>query len=158
MIYTHCAFIKTNYLFPYYYVHELLHSTVYLLPIQYKFSWQWWMNTKEISLNIYWKDINYEDVVKKIIRTNLFIEGRFKFLLKRKIPSKWKLLYLGELKEEIIKEGKRINLLSQVSFRSYVDKWGFQTSPWWPLLVCDDSVFGFCENFWICLIAYLWTY
>jgi hypothetical protein len=50
-----------------------------------------------------------ENVVKEIIRKNLFIEGRFKFLLKRKIPSKWKLLYLGEQKEEINKEGKKLN-------------------------------------------------
>ena len=33
-------------------------------------------------------------------------------------------MYLGEQKEEIIKEGKRIILLKQVSFRRYVDKYG----------------------------------
>jgi hypothetical protein len=67
------------------------------------------MNSMEIFLNIYWNYIIYENDVKEIIRTNLFIEGRFKFLLKRKIPSKWNLFYLGEQKEEIIKEGTIIN-------------------------------------------------
>jgi hypothetical protein len=49
------------------------------------------MYTKEIFLTITDMTI-YENVFQEIIRKNLFIEGRFKFLLRRKISRKRKLL------------------------------------------------------------------
>jgi len=74
-------------------------------------------------------------------------------------------MYLGEQKEEIIKEGKRIILLKQVSFRRYVDKYGsrnlvLMTPPslWWFCILASVDMLNSFLFHWICLIAYLWIY